>query len=149
MNVARVRLASALLAQGKAAEAVAEARKATEADTKSGQAFAVLALAIIAENKGNWNDAISQAQNGKFLNERDPFVSWRCTVFEGKRQPGRAVRVPEALETDPTTSGARALLSVQCAGRPRARSSSPEAGGWMPQTRRSQSELGTPSSARC
>jgi tetratricopeptide (TPR) repeat protein len=116
MNLARVRLASALLAQGKAAEAVAEARKATEADAKSGQAFAVLALAIVAENKNNWNDAIAQAQNGKFLNERDPFVQVAVgRVFESNDNLDQAqAAYKKALETDPGYTPARAaLLSVQ------------------------------------
>lgn len=116
MTAARVQLARALIAQNKAAEAVAEARKATEADAKSGQAFAVLALAIVAENKANWNDAIAQAQNGKFLNERDPFVQVAVgRVFESNDNLDQASAAYKmALQTDPNYTQARAaLLSVQ------------------------------------
>ena len=116
MNVARVRLASALLAQGKAAEAVVEARKASEVDAKSGQAFAVLGLAVLAENKNNWSDAIAQAQNGRFLNERDPSVQVAVgKVFEGRDDLDQASNAyKKALETDPGYTPARAaLLAVQ------------------------------------
>jgi superkiller protein 3 len=116
MNVARVRLASALLAQGQATQAVAEARKASEADAKSAQAFAVLGLAILAENKANWSDAIAQAQNGRFLNEKDPWVQVAVgKVFEGGDNLDQAAQAyKKALETDPAYTPARAaLLSVQ------------------------------------
>jgi len=116
MNQARVQLAYALLKGGKPTEAVAEARKASEADAKSGQAFAVLGLAIVAENKANWNDAISQAQNGRFLNERDPFVQVAVgRVFESNDSLDQASQAyKKALESDPGYTPARAaLLSVQ------------------------------------
>jgi superkiller protein 3 len=116
MNVARIRLASALLAQGQAAQAVAEARKATEADAKSAQAFAVLGVAILAENKANWSDAIAQAQNGRFLNEKDPLVQVAVgKVFEGGDNLDQAAQAyKKALETDPGYTPARAaLLSAQ------------------------------------
>jgi superkiller protein 3 len=116
MNVARVRLASALLAQGQVTQAVAEARKATEADAKSAQAFAVLGLAILAENKANWSDAIAQAQNGRFLNEKDPWVQVAVgKVFEGGDNLDQAAMAyKKALETDPAYTPARAaLLSAQ------------------------------------
>jgi tetratricopeptide (TPR) repeat protein len=116
MNVARVRLASALLAQGQATQAVAEARKATEVDAKSAQAFAVLGLAILAENKANWSDAIAQAQNGRFLNEKDPWVQVAVgKVFEGGDNLDQAaLAYKKALETDPGYTPARAaLLSAQ------------------------------------
>src|SRR6185503_12663030 len=92
MNVARVRLASALLAQG----------QATQADAKSAQAFAVLGLAILAENKANWSDAIAQAQNGRFLNEKDPWVQVAVgKVFEGGDNLDQAAMAyKKALETD-------------------------------------------------
>ena len=116
MNLARVRLASALLAQGQATQAVAEARKATEADAKSAQAFAVLGLAVLAENKANWSDAIAQAQNGRFLNEKDPWVQVAVgKVFEGGDNLDQAaLAYKKALETDPGYTPARAaLLSAQ------------------------------------
>jgi len=116
MNLARVRLASALIAQGQAAQAVAEARKATEADAKSAQAFAILGLAILAENKANWSDAIAQAQNGRFLNEKDPLVQVAVgKVFEGGDNLDQATQAyKKALETDPGYTPARAaLLSAQ------------------------------------
>jgi superkiller protein 3 len=116
MNLARVRLASALLGQGQAAQAVAEARKATEADPKSAQAFAILGAAILAENKANWSDAIAQAQNGRFLNEKDPLVQVAVgKVFEGGDNLDQAaLAYKKALETDPGYTPARAaLLSAQ------------------------------------
>jgi Flp pilus assembly protein TadD len=116
MNLARIRLASALLAQGQAAQAVAEARKATEADAKSAQAFAILGVAILAENKANWSDAIAQAQNGRFLNEKDPLVQVAVgKVFEGGDNLDQAAQAyKKALETDPGYTPARAaLLSAQ------------------------------------
>lgn len=67
---ARLGLAAALSASGKHAEAVSEARKATEADPKSAEAFATLGLALLAENSGNWNGAIAEAQQGAFLNQK-------------------------------------------------------------------------------
>ena len=64
------------LSAARRAEAVAEAKKATELDPKSGEAFAALGLALLAENpKANWSDAIAQAQQGVFLNPRTPSSS--------------------------------------------------------------------------
>jgi tetratricopeptide (TPR) repeat protein len=74
LNRARIGLARALIAQGKATEAVAEARKASDADQKSGAAFAVLGAGIAAENSNHWNDAIAQAQQGAFLDPKNPLV---------------------------------------------------------------------------
>jgi tetratricopeptide (TPR) repeat protein len=60
------------MAQNKTAEAVAEARKATEENPNDGEAHAALGLALLAS--GNWNEAISSAQEGKFKNERNVIV---------------------------------------------------------------------------
>jgi len=109
-HLARVGMAKALLAQGKAAEAVAEARKATELNEKSGEAFAVLGLAILAENKNNWNDAIAQAQQGAFLNPKNPYVQVAVgRLFEaaGNMQQATAA-YNRALQSDPGYGPAQA-----------------------------------------
>ena len=101
-----------LLAQGKAAEAVAEARKATEADPRSGEAFAVLGTAILAENKNSWSDAIAQAQQGAFLHPRNPVVQVAVgRLFEAQGNLDQAVSAyRRALEADPGYVPARAAL---------------------------------------
>ena len=100
----RIQLASALLAEGKAAEAEAEARKATETDARSGEAFAVLGSAIIAADPKKWGDAIAQAQQGAFLNPRNPRVQVEVArIFEaGGNYDQAAASYRKALEADPT-----------------------------------------------
>lgn len=109
-------LALALLAQGKTKEAVDHARKASEADPHSGEAFAVLGTALLAADKNNWNDAIAQAQQGAFLNPRNPVVQIAVgKIFESANnfdQASSAYR--RALEADPGYVPARsALLKLQ------------------------------------
>lgn len=109
-------LALALLAQGKTKEAVDQARKASEADPHSGEAFAVLGTALLAADKNNWNDAIAQAQQGAFLNPRNPVVQVAVgRIFESANnfdQASSAYR--RALEADPGYIPARsALLKLQ------------------------------------
>jgi tetratricopeptide (TPR) repeat protein len=83
LNVARVAASAALRALGKPAEALVEARKATDIESKCGLCFAELGLAILVENKNNWGEAISQAQQGAFLSPKDPRVQFAVgQVFE-------------------------------------------------------------------
>jgi superkiller protein 3 len=110
LHRARVGLARALLAEGKAAEAAAEARKAGEMDPKSGTAFAVLGLAVLAENATHWNDAIAQAQQGAFLEPRNPFVQTAVgRIFEAAGSvPQASEAYKRALQVDPEYRPARA-----------------------------------------
>jgi tetratricopeptide (TPR) repeat protein len=101
---ANLQLAWALLAQGKAAEAETVARKLTETDARSGEAFAALANAILAGDPKKWGDAIAQAQQGAFLNPRSPVVQVEVgRIFEAGgnlQQAEQSYR--KALEADPT-----------------------------------------------
>jgi tetratricopeptide (TPR) repeat protein len=98
-----VMLANALLAQGKAAEAEAAARKATEVDPQSAEAFAVLGGAILAVDPNRWSDAIAQAQQGAFLNDKSPMVQLQVgRIFEAQGNTQQAaLAYKKALETDP------------------------------------------------
>lgn len=69
-NRARLGLSSALTGSGKHADAVAEARKVTAAEEKNAEAYAVLGLALLAENDKNFGGAIAEAQQGAFLNAK-------------------------------------------------------------------------------
>jgi tetratricopeptide (TPR) repeat protein len=112
----RTDLALALLAQGKTKEAVDEARKATEANPQSGEAFAVLGTAILAADKNNWSDAIAQAQQGAFLNARNPVVQVSVgRIFESANNFDQAAAAyKRALDADPGYVPARsALLKMQ------------------------------------
>jgi tetratricopeptide (TPR) repeat protein len=99
----RVGLAQALLAGGKAGEAVAEAKKVTEADTHSGEAFAILGAAILADSPKSWPEAIAQAQQGAFLSPTSPFVQTTVGhLFEAARNFDQATRsYATAIDTDP------------------------------------------------
>jgi len=111
-----VQLAWALLAQGKAAEAETVARKASETDARSGEAFAVLGGAIIAGDPKKWGDAIAQAQQGAFLNPRNPVVLVEVgRIFEAGGNLDQAVSsYRKALEADPTYGPALlALVQAQ------------------------------------
>lgn len=113
---ARVGLSLALVASGRGGEAVAEARKATEMDATSGEAFAALGTALLAENRENWNDAIAQAQQGSFLNPRNPVVQFAVgRIFEAGgnlEQAQGAYR--RTLDADPNYAPARvALVDIQ------------------------------------
>ncbi len=66
------RLARVQLALARPADALASARKATTLDDKFGEGFAVLGVAIVAENLKNWSDAITQAQQGALPRPRQP-----------------------------------------------------------------------------
>jgi tetratricopeptide (TPR) repeat protein len=103
-SAAGVQLAWALLAQGKAAEAETVARKASETDARSGEAFAVLGSAVIAGDAKKWGDAIAQAQQGAFLNPRNPVVQVEVgRIFEAGGNLDQAVAsYRKALDADPT-----------------------------------------------
>jgi tetratricopeptide (TPR) repeat protein len=113
---ARAEMAMALAASGKGTEAAAEAKKAADADQKSGEAFAALGQALLAENPKNWNEAIAQAQQGAFLNPKSPLIQAIVgKIFEANGNFDQAVSsYKKALETDPSYSQARlALVRVQ------------------------------------
>jgi tetratricopeptide (TPR) repeat protein len=116
LTMARTDLARALLAQGKTKEAVDEARKATEADPQNGEAFAVLGTALLAADKNNWSDAIAQAQQGAFLNPRNPVVQVAVgRIFEAANNFDQATSAyKRALEADPGyVPASSALLKLQ------------------------------------
>jgi tetratricopeptide (TPR) repeat protein len=114
LTLARTKLATALLAAGNAAGAEEEARKASEADQKSGEAFAVLGRAILARDPKRWDDAIAQAQQGAFLNPRDPLVQLAVgQIFEAGNNPDQAaLAYGRALAADPGFTPAR-VANVQ------------------------------------
>jgi tetratricopeptide (TPR) repeat protein len=109
LHLARTKLAWALLAAGDAAGAEAEAKKASDADQKSGEAFAVLGRAILARDVKRWDDAIAQAQQGAFLNPRDPLVQIAVgQIFEaGNNIDQAALAYGRALAADPGFTAAR------------------------------------------
>ena len=116
VNYARVEMARALLATGNAAEAIVVAREATEKDPQSGRAFAVLGAAILADDPKNWSDAIAQAQQGAFVNPKNPIVRVEVArIFEAAgnvQQAESAYRM--ALQVDPAYAPAQvALIQVQ------------------------------------
>jgi tetratricopeptide (TPR) repeat protein len=103
LTLARTKLATALLADGNAAEAEAEAKKASDADQKSAEAFAVLGRAILARDPKRWDEAIAQAQQGAFLNPKDPVVQLAVGhIFEAGNNPDQAAQAyGRALAADP------------------------------------------------
>jgi len=109
LTLARTKLASALIAEGNAAAAEDEAKKATEADPKSGEAFAVYGRAILARDPKRWDEAIAQAQQGAFLNPKDPLVQIAVgQIFEaGNNIDQASLAYKRALETDPGFTAAR------------------------------------------
>jgi tetratricopeptide (TPR) repeat protein len=114
LHLARTKLAWALLANGDAAGAEAEAKKASDADQKSGEAFAVLGRAVLARDPKRWDDAIAQAQQGAFLNPRDPLVQLAVGhIFEaGNNIDQAALAYGRALAADPGFTPAR-VANVQ------------------------------------
>jgi tetratricopeptide (TPR) repeat protein len=117
-SAANVQLAWALLGQGKAVEAETVARKASETDARSGEAFAVLGSAILAGDAKKWGDAIAQAQQGAFLNPRNPVVQVEVgRIFEaGGNLDQAAASYRKALESDPTYAPAQlGLVQAQLA----------------------------------
>jgi tetratricopeptide (TPR) repeat protein len=109
LHLARTKLATALLAQGNAVEAEAEAKKVSDADQKSGEAFAVYGKAILARDPKRWDEAIAQAQQGAFLNPRDPLVQMAVgQIFEAGNNIDQAnLAYGRALAADPGFTPAR------------------------------------------
>jgi superkiller protein 3 len=100
---ARAGLANALLAQGKAAEAVKEARAATEADNNSVEAHAALGTAILASDPKLWNDAIASAQQAVFLAPKNVAAQIAVAhIFEAGGNLAQAANAyKNALAADP------------------------------------------------
>jgi tetratricopeptide (TPR) repeat protein len=112
------RLARVQLAVGKPADAVASARKATELDDKFGEGFAILGVSLLAQNLNNWGDAIAQAQQGAFLDPKNPIVLTAVgKIFAANNQADQAVAsYRRALATDPDFAPARlALIQTELA----------------------------------
>ena len=106
------RLARAQLALAKPADAVASAKKATELDDKFGEGFAILGVAMVAENPKAWSDAIAQAQQGAFLDPDNPIVQGAVgKIFEANGQFEQAAGAyRKALAADPAFGPARFAL---------------------------------------
>ena len=106
------RLARVQLALARPADAVASARKATQVDDKFGEGFAILGAAILAENADNWSDAITQAQQGAFLDLDNPIVHGAIgKIFEANGQLEQAAKAyRQALNADPAFGPARFAL---------------------------------------
>ena len=106
------RLARVLLALARPPEAVAAGRKAIELDESFGEGFAILGGSLIAENLNNWGEAISQAQQGAFLDPKNPIVHTIVgRIFEANGQTDQAVAsYRRALEGDPGFAPARLAL---------------------------------------
>jgi tetratricopeptide (TPR) repeat protein len=106
------RLARAQLATSKPVEAIASAKKATELNDKFAEGFAILGVAIIAENPKNWSEAIAQAQQGAFLNPKNPFVQIAVgKIFEANGQLEQAAAsYRRALQADAGFAPARLAL---------------------------------------
>jgi superkiller protein 3 len=110
------RLARAQLALAKPADAVASAKKATEVDDKFGEGFAILGVAMIAQDPRSWSDAIAQAQQGAFLDPDNPNVQNAVgKIFEANGQLEQAARAyRQALTADPSYAPAfLALIQVE------------------------------------
>ena len=108
---AQVSLALALLRDGKAAAAVEVARAAAAADPQSAEALAVQGL---AEAK-DWNTAISDAQQGVFLDAKSPLAQWVVgQLFEQSSNFDQAIGAYQAaVAVDPGFCGAAAGLVQQ------------------------------------
>jgi len=111
---AQVQLASALLAQGKAAEAEAAAKKATASDPQNAEAFGVLGAAIVAADPKRWSEGIAEAQQGAFLNPKNPVVQvYVGRIFEAQGNHQQATAAyKSALAADPNYAPAR-VASLQ------------------------------------
>jgi len=111
--LAQSRLARAQVAQsGRVADAIASARRATELDDKLGEGFAILGVAILADNPKSWSDAIAQAQQGAFLDPGNPLVQTAVgKIFEANGQLEQAAGAyRKALSTDAGFAPARLAL---------------------------------------
>jgi tetratricopeptide (TPR) repeat protein len=115
MTEAQVGLTAALSRAGKHADAVAAGRAATAANTASAEAYATLGLAILREapeDPTHHNDAIAEAQQGKFLNDRSVVAQLAVgEIFNARGDLQNAQRAFEAaLQVDPGFVPARAGL---------------------------------------
>jgi tetratricopeptide (TPR) repeat protein len=106
------RLARAQLALARPADAVASAKKATEVDDKFGEGFAILGVAMLAQDPRTWNDAIAQAQQGAFLDPDNPHVQDAVgKIFDANGQLEQAAKAyRRALTADPAYGPARFAL---------------------------------------
>ena len=107
------RLSRAQFSQtGRATDAVASGKKATELDDKFGEGFAMLGLATLAENPKSWSDAIAHAQQGAFLDPTNPLVNTAVgKIFETSGQYEQAAGAyRKALATDNGFAPARLAL---------------------------------------
>jgi len=106
------RLARAQLALARPADAVASAKKATTVDDKFGEGFAILGVAMVAQDPKSWSDAIGQAQQGAFLDPDNPNVQNAVgKVFEANGQLEQASKAyRQALTADPGYGPARFAL---------------------------------------
>jgi tetratricopeptide (TPR) repeat protein len=119
LNRARIGLSSALLADGKAADAQAAAKQAVDSNEQSAEAYAARGLATLAGAPGNqakWTEAISDAQQGAFLNPKSVAVQLAVgRIFEAAGNYDQAVAAfKRAYEIDPGYAPASlALIKVQ------------------------------------
>jgi len=106
------RLSRVLLALARPPEAVAAGRKSIELDESFGEGYAILGGSLIAENLNNWGEAISQAQQGAFLDPTNPIVNTIVgRIFEANGQTDQAVAsYRRALDGDPGFAPARLAL---------------------------------------
>ena len=110
------RLARAQLALARPADAVASAKKATTVDDKFGEGFAILGVAMVAQDPKSWSDAIGQAQQGAFLDPDNPNVQNAVgKVFEANGQLEQAAKAyRQAMTADPSYGPAGlALIQVE------------------------------------
>jgi tetratricopeptide (TPR) repeat protein len=110
--LAHSRLARAQLALAKPADAVASGKKATELDASFGEGFAVLGVALVAQDPKSWSEAIAQAQQGAFLDPDNPHVQNAVgKIFEANGQLEQAAKAyRHALTSDPAYGPARLAL---------------------------------------
>jgi tetratricopeptide (TPR) repeat protein len=97
------RLARAQLALAKPADALVSAKKATEVDDKFGEGFAILGVAMIAQDAKTWSEGIAEAQQGAFLDPDNPHVQNAVgKIFEANGQLEQAAKAyRQALTADP------------------------------------------------
>jgi tetratricopeptide (TPR) repeat protein len=106
------RLARAQLALARPADAVSSAKKATELDASFGEGFAILGVAMVAQDPKSWSDAIAQAQQGAFLDPENPHVQNAVgKIFEANGQYEQAANAyRRAVTADPAYGPARFSL---------------------------------------
>jgi tetratricopeptide (TPR) repeat protein len=109
---AHLHLAQALVDAGKAAEAEAAARKATEIDKNQGEGWSALGAALLLKDPKNWAPAIEQAQQGAFLTPQSPYAHAVVgQVFQAAGNAGQSAEAfKRALAIDPANAKARVGL---------------------------------------